>query len=473
MREFVSNILHKSVLFVTSSAVLVSTLSAGVFTSFAPQTASALSLSDLQGVVTGMLGVAPSSSDCTPQDDAPETNIIWCGLQGSTAHEMADSLDGAMGNGDTKGHTDIHAVVKAAVAKTTGSSNDTLVGGTWAVGTSYDKFTSPVSGNSSIVVNGKVVATNLQIVSRCPDMAVNCSPASSYPAFTDVNGAAITNVHIRDANWFFDKDASGKLIHQKQTLVHFNSQGVVDFAMWKQCGNALVFKAVVPQQSLVCKQLDAVLASQSGSSFNYNFTVTSTVQNVSNITYTINYGDGHSDTKSVTNGQSTAAFSHTYTQLDVEKTYTAAAQVNGQPQVDTCQRTIIIPAKPAPKSLTCVALNATTSDNKTFTFVANAQASNTAIVSYTFTFGDSSQTITQASNTIQHTYTGAGTMTAKFSATSTEGKVTEDIPACATQVTPSSPLPKTGPADMFGIFALTSTAGVALHQFLLRRKLSA
>ncbi len=445
---------------------------------------------------------AVAASSC-PQDDVPETNILYCGVDGGSNLLQAlqsfqnyynANSDAHSGNPAT--HTDIQQIYNAIYFQQTGSKagiSTLFNSGTWFIGTAYDAATSPVKDHTSIVVSGNVVATDIQISSRCPSMTPEsgyCQPPSAYPALTGADGKPVTNVHTRDGNWFFLKDGNGNLIHSEQTLVHMTN-GVADFALWTPCGNALTFKPYV--QSLVCKQLDYKLDSQDDSSFVYTFTVTATVQNVSNITYKIDYGDSATETKSVTNGQSTMSFGpHTYTRLDTDKTYTIKAIVNSQPQVEACQKSITIPAKQkltfACLQLTSSLDSSSTATDQIYNFVGKVQGTDTA-ASYKFTFtnADGSQSTVavnpdsgnpQMSVPVKHEYaidtSKDQSFSASFVATSKTGLTFATTSACQFNgSTTHGPLPKTGPEGTVGIFAGVSTIGAALHQIVLRRKAKA
>lgn len=450
MRDVVSKLLHKSVLAALGSTLVITgAIAAGVITFSQP-------------------GHASAAPNCQANDAYPETNIIWCGLTENNARTPDDyknNLKAYFDGTQKDGHNnDIHAALAAG-----GLTESMFTSGTWQLATSFDKSSDQLSpGTSSIVFNGKVIATNLMITSRCPNMSADCSPSNMY---SHLEG----NVYKRDANWFFAANNS----HSKLTLVHFNANGVADFAVWGECSNGIMFKPVTPP-SLVCKQLDAKLNSTNDSSFDYTFTVTATVQNTPNITYTINYGDGSQvQSKSVTNGQNTATFTHTYTRLETDKTYTASAQVNGQPQVATCKTPVQITAK---KKLVfaCETLKADViagsveSGNVTYRFTASTQGTDTA-KSYQFVFGDNSSAVEQSGNTATHQYTfdtaTAHSFTAYFTATSATGlKTDQNDKNC--QYSFSTQLVRTGPEGIVGLMAGTSVLGAGIHQFLLRRKLS-
>lgn len=439
---------------------------------------------------------AAAASSCPYESEVVErTNIIYCGLTGTNSLQLMQSFqnyysansDAHSGNPDT--HTDLKRVYnEVAVLSVGGFNSNMFSSGKWQVGTSNSK-------GEILDSAGNLVGTNVQITSRCAVIDntsdANCKPdeisKGLYKPLSDASGH-ITNVYYRDATWFFDKDTN-----TMPTLLHFNTNGVLDFATWEECGNTLIFKPVLPKQTLVCKQLDYKLESQDDNTFVYSFTVTATVENVTNITYAINYGDGKTESKSVTNGQATMNFGpHTYTRLEKDTTYTIKAIVNNQPQVATCQKDIIVTGKNK-LTFACLDLKAdldssSTKTNQIYNFVGKVQGTDNA-VSYKFTFtnADGSQSTVnvnpdssnaQQSVSIQHQYaidtTKDQTFFAAFSATSKTGLTTEASGACAFSAsTTHGPLPKTGPEGTFGIFAGVSTIGAALHQIVLRRKAKA
>lgn len=481
MRERISKFLKKLSLIGVSVAGAVTLVASGA--------AGFPTVQPLQPATAAAAATCPYESEVVER-----TNIIYCGLTGSNSLQLMQSFqayynansDAHSGNPDT--HTDLKRVYNEVAVMSVGGFNSNMFStGQWAVGSSNNK-------GEILDASGKVVATNVQITSRCAEIDntanANCKPdeisKGLYKPLNDASGH-ITNVYYRDATWFFDKDTN-----TMPTLLHFNN-GVLDFATWEECGNTLIFKPVVPKQTLVCKQLDYKLESQNDDSFVYSFTVTATVENVNNITYAINYGDGKTESKSVTNGQATMSFGpHTYTRLEKDTTYTIKAVVNNQPQVPACQKDIIVTAKNK-LTFACLELKAdldssSTKTNQIYNFVGKVQGTdNAASYKFTFTNADGSQsTVTvnpdssnpQMSVPVKHEYaidtTKDQSFSASFVATSKTGLVTDVVSACQFSAkTTTGPLPKTGPEGTFGIFAGVSTIGAALHQIVLRRKAKA
>lgn len=482
MRERVSKFLKK--------LSLIGVSVAGAVTLIASGSVGFPTIQPLQPATAAAAATCPYESEVVER-----TNIIYCGLTGSNSFELFQSFqsyynansDAHSGNPDT--HTDLKRVYnEVAVMSVGGFNSNMFTSGKWKVGSSNNK-------GQILDSAGNVVATNVQITSRCAEIDntanANCKPdeisKGLYKPLNDASGH-ITNVYYRDATWFFDKNTN-----TMPTLLHFNDSGVLDFATWEECGNTLIFKPVLPKQTLVCKQLDYKLESQNDDTFVYSFTATATVENVNNITYTINYGDSKTESKSVTNGQATMAFGpHTYTRLEKDTPYTISVVVNNQQQVPACQKQIIVTAKNK-LTFACLDLKAdldssSTKSNQIYNFVGTVQGTDNA-VSYKFTFtnADGSQSTVnvnpdssnpQQSVSIQHQYaidtTKDQAFSAAFSATSKTGLTTEASGACAFSAsTTHGPLPKTGPEGTLGIFAGVSTIGAALHQIVLRRKAKA
>lgn len=407
---------------------------------------------------TAVKTTQPSTSGCTPQDQYPNTNIIYCGLTGSTGTELMNSFKGYYkNNNDGHGHTDLQTVYNAA-----GFKSSMFTSGSWHYGIAYN--------DGTIAVAGKVVGTNAQIASRCFSGMSNCQPTYRYKHLA-------SNVYTRDATWFFDKNSTSKL-----TLVHYNSDGVADFAMWKGCGNVLIFKPkTYPKPVLACVSLTHDTGVETDSTLTYVFTATATEKDQTNGKMLINFGDG-SNSKTVNIDKSTVTFSekHVYNKTDVTQKLTAQIMigVNGLAKSDNpdCAKSIVIAPKTS-RSLACVDLKANPQDSaKTkYTFTATARTNNATIQYYTFNYGDgTSDKVTTdktvATTTKVHTF-APGSHTVKATVT---GSVAGDNSGCVVSFKVTTPPPKqltnTGPGSVIGIFGLTTIIGTALHQFALRRK---
>jgi|GEM_PF-4142220 len=138
------------------------------------------------------------------------------------------------------------------------------------------------------------------------------------------------------------------------------------------------------------------------------------------------------------------------------------------------------------------------SDENMYTFTAAATASNTAITSYVFNFGDgNSQTVTTSQSTASTTHGFADNSAynvqvmvngaAQHNVTSANCKVNvtttkqvaeckpgvpEGSAECNPQPAQPSNLPNTGAGDVVGFFGLAVVAGGLLHHFFVRRKIT-
>lgn len=391
---------------------------------------------------------------CTPQDKYPNTNIIYCGLTGSTAADQWQSFKTYYNNNDDgHGHTDLQSVyndtgLTSAMLKSSDS---------WYLGTSYK--------DGTITVNGQEVAKDMQIGSRCFSGMSNCQPTSAYKYLT-------SNVYMHAASFYFDDDGT-----PIPTLVHLNSNGAADFAFWGPCGNALQFTQVTPPKSLNCVSL----SKEADSTLEYTFTAKASEQNETISKYVFDFGDNTNTTVNVTNNATTATTQHTYNQTDKEQDLTAQVSVNGNVTSDACKVSVTIPPKQQQKSLACVELTATPDSTKlTYNFTVTAQATNTDIASYTFDFGDSkTQTFNvsnnQATFTTSHTYvqtSATQNFTAKASVTGSLGTFTADACQKPVSIPPTIPpqLTNTGAGSVLGIFSLATIGGGLFHRFILKRK---
>lgn len=459
----------KKISTVTATAVSAVTLLA---TSFAGIT------SVMQPVAVA--AATPSTAKCTPQDARPETNIIYCGLAGGNDPiALMQSFQGYYSaNSDANAanpttHKDLQSVYNATATMSVGSFNSKMFqSGAWEVGTSYDNGT--IKDNK-----GTVVATDVFISSRCAvidnSSNANCKPSEIsqglYKPLNDASGKHITNVYYRDAKWFFDKDSSSK-----KTLIHINTTtNTVDFAMWAECGNALIFKPVTPKQSLVCTQL--TLDQDKTNSALYHFTATATEENQTNGKMFIDFGD-KTNSQTVTVNQSTVTLKadHIYSQAALQNpiTINVAIGVNGfTTPGGLCQKQIVPQTKLtfACKQLTATEISSA-NGSRTYKLVANVQGTD-KVSTYQFFFTGSNPTAPGSVDNTIHTFTfnanETQTLVGYFVATSATGLKTDQNDAnCQFRFT--TELPNTGPASTFSIFAGMSVLGVILHQFIIRRK---
>jgi hypothetical protein len=386
--------------------------------------------------------------------DFPNTAVVYCGLKGSSANAMAKDLYDHYVYPNTDGRPDLtHHDVKAFYTDQ-GISKTILYDGNWKAG-----FTNTTTKQITLSDKKTVVGNGYAVFARCftdGDPKCDSDHSGQIMSTTDFYGG-------KSAPWM-------------PSIIHFDKNGDPDFVLWDGCANLVLFHKV-PKQELSCKTL-APDFKQEGDTFHYVFTVTANVKNVKEFTYDIDYGDNHSESQGVKNGETQFVFKHDYKQLDKDQFYFVVATVNKQlPAVETCKTKLKIPGKPPVNSLACIDLKGVPTDKekKNYTFTGRVQVNNTTVTSYSFDFGDGvKQTFNTSDLTFATTHTYADNapkdLVASFTATGPTG-TTPLIDLCTAKI--SRQLVVTGPAGTMSIFALASVGGVALHQFILRRKLTA
>lgn len=466
----------------------VSIITAGVVASLALVAGST-------AAVTLVQPVPAAASSCT-QDQYPETNIIYCGLTGGTnPAQLMQSFQAYYnaGNDSHSGNPATHSDLKrvyneVAVMSAGGFNSQMFTSGQWQLGSS--SHDGNIRDNSN-----NIVGTNVMITSRCPVINntdnANCKTseisAGKYKPLTDGSGH-ITNVYYRDAKWFFDKDTN-----TMPTLLHFNSDHVLDFATWIHCGNALIFKPVVPQKSLVCTGLDYKQVSATDTTVDYLFTATATQQNTKDITYTIQYSNGGTDQVVVHDGSTKVTFDKAHTfNTNTTTVYTVTVQTNGQPQVAACAKSFSFTPKVSP-TFACKVLDhvltsgSSQSGQETYTFTANTQGTEDVAKTNGYQFFYSVDNGGFVSNGSQDSATfikqfvfstdKVHTFSVYFTAVSTPSgfKTNPQDTNCAyTFSTTVSPpvLTNAGPGETFGLIAGVTALATGIHQLIMRRRLS-
>ncbi|SRR5581483_8991221 len=443
MGEIVSTILKGKKLLTTLSIFTVAVAAAGVCMLAKPDVAAA--------------------ATC-PQDQYPETNILYCGLSSGTdaAQAISSFQSQYNANSDGHGHTDIQTAYND-----TGASSAMVKGmntGNTMIGTAYGNTNDSKAG--TVVVNGRTVATDIWIGARW---------TQGTSGYRHIEG----DVYTRSYKTYFLPNSN-----QVSVLVHFDSNGQADFIAMTPCGNMITFTPTPPPvKKLSCSFLTPSKVGSNDTTVSYTFTVKASATNTTPSSYTINFGDNNTQTINSTALQVTSN-SHTYTLQTVSKTVTITAVVNGGGTSGNCSTSITLPPTPSkPQSLACVNItpNLQSGTTDTYTFGALAQPNNTTISSFTFNFGDgTNQTVSTAASTATsqaHKY-AAGDYTAQVSVTGPLGTFTAD--ACKTPihigstppVTPPTTLVNTGPGGIIGTISVLSVLGGLGYYFFIRRKLA-
>lgn len=160
-----------------------------------------------------------------------------------------------------------------------------------------------VTKSGDVVVNGQVVATNAITAGR------------SYIAGS-------TKAQVGDTI-FYTRSPSVSFLNDQLSAYVVMNNGVFQFAVLSSCGNPVSAHATQqqqkPQPSLVCNTLQATKESDT----EYKFVVNATGQNVTNVSYTVNFGDGSTNYTGASN-----SVSHTYAEASQANNFTATASVS-------------------------------------------------------------------------------------------------------------------------------------------------
>lgn len=342
----------------------------------------ALVLSIVFGLAIGGAGLVailqpPAALSDVAAASCDKVNIIHCGLAGSSDAGYIQSFKQYYNKGSDGRYNDLQHVFRWAGA------SDAMVRG---MNTQNTKL-GTMQANGDIYVGSKKVGHDAKMAARFRE--------ASWTGVVHVGG----NVYARTVR------PSSTAHNSYRVLVHFNSNGVADFAVATSCGNAIKFVPVQPKPVLACTGLTYSLLNHSTNE--YQFRVSATAKHTTITSYVFHFGDG--TTKQVSTHGNHATAQHRYTKNDHR--YTAYAVVNSSRTsgvTDAHCRVSFTTPKPKP-SLSCVSLTQSIVADKanTYRLTANAHASNTTITSYVFDFGDGQQqtvTTDKTSASLTHTY---------------------------------------------------------------------
>jgi PKD repeat protein len=355
--------------------------------------------------------------------------------------------------------------------------------------------------NGTIVVDGRVVATNVTSLGR---------DHFSYASPLNIGG-----------HTYYSSADTQVLLSNIPVYVLFNAQGVMQFAVMTECGNPATGTKVVPNYNCSELQMNPV----SGQLNTYNFSSKVTYGNGATINHVVyDFGDGTSQT--VTNPAQ--VIPHTYTK---EGTFTAkvtayfnlpGAQVSGGVTNGSCAKAVTIHL---PVYL-CNYLSAIVVDKDKFQYQFKVSATakyGATLQSADFLFDQNDKTQvatgvkpgTDGFITTNHTYAKAGdytiTATVNFNVAGSVKSVTcqtsvspkmppqpcqpggspapgspecspqpcqpggtpaPGSPECTTPVTPTTPLPNTGAGNVIGLFAGTAIVAAVAHRLFRSRRLA-
>jgi hypothetical protein len=298
-----------------------------------------------------------------------------------------------------------------------------------------------VQRDGDIVVGGKVVATGAKSVGRLASYH-----GSDY--FKQVIGS--TTYYGNTVNKTF---ASG--VNSLPVYVLFDSQGQMQFAVMKACGNTTWGTTVKTSASCTALNQTAV----SGQLNTYDFTATAAHAGNSTITkYVYDFGDG---SKAVTMTNGSTPVRHTYTKAGTFKaTVTVYASVPGNsnlqlPAVSMCAKTITIKLP----FYNCVQLVGAILDKTKmeYSFTVTANYGNGAtFTGADFDFGDGkTQTGVKLAADgktamVTHTYASAGNYNAAAVLHFTVNGSSVSAPTCKALVTPETVTPECKPGVPVG-----------------------
>jgi hypothetical protein len=450
MVEKVRSFIKKSRLALTGAIIAVTVGSAGAFSFVQPQAAQAAS--------------------------CDKVNIVYCGLNGNALTGYIKSFKSFYNSGKSNGHSDLKAVYRWAGA--TNASVSKMGTGNSKMGTLYR--------NGDIKVNGQVVATDSWVSARF---------GAGRPGFVHVEG----DVYARKTTTSLAHDTY-------PMLVHFNSNGQMDFAVMVDCGNAVKGHPKKPQPKPVLNCIALTAHPVTGTPRKYAFTAKAEAKHTTVTRYTFDFGDGSS--KTVKTNKQKVSLNHKYAKADQKFKASVAVSSKDVKNVSSpkCRVTV---KTPSPKPvLTCVDLTKqfVNGHELTYKFTATAHAENTQIVSYTFNFGDGTTKTVKTSEEMTQVVHQFAKHDTKYTITvvvngkkgSDKCKVTLKTPkvheckpgipvgdsrchVCQPQVetckptkpiTPPKKLVTTGmgAGSIIGLFGATVSAAAFGHRYFIRRK---
>jgi hypothetical protein len=432
-----------------------------------------------------------TSPSAAKADSCDPVNIVLCGLDGRSLDSAINSFRAGYNNGGNNGHNDLKAVYRWSGA--TDASVAGMNSSNTKLGTLYK--------NGDIKVNGTLVGHDAWVAARF---------GGGQNGFVEIS----PGVWARKTTTSFAQASA-------PVIVHMNANGNADFAVMIGCGNAVKFPPVEQRHpSLSCDNLtkDKVADRK------FHFNASASAKDTTITKYVFDFGDGTNDT--VRTSTKTASTSHSFAKFDhdyqVRVTVFSSDFANGKTS-GNCVLTVHTSPQPVKPALTCDQL-AQKVDNQalTYTYTAKATATKTTITSYVFTYLDTSNntSVTKmvrtsaASASDTHTFAKNNNMylisvvvnskdinnvtsaSCKHKLTTPpvnqckpgipvgDVRCTECVPGetqlpegCVTTVTPpttptvlgASTLTDTGPGSFLAIFGLSSTVGVLVHRFVLRR----
>lgn len=251
-----------------------------------------------------------------------KVNIVYCGLSGGSISDYVASYQHAYIHDYDNGHRDLRTVYDWS-----GASYNSVEG----MNTSNTKL-GTMYRNGDIVVNGVTVGNTAWVSARF----------NSGSGFTQIT----SGVWARKTTTSLAEDSA-------QVLVHFNANGVADFAAMTTCGNAVKFTPIPPKPqpqppkpqpkpALAC----VILSPATSDNRTYTFTAKATASNTTITSYTFTYSDG--TTKTVPSSAMSTQDTHTFAGDNHHYTASVAVSSNDLQNVTSasCQVSLTTPGAP-------------------------------------------------------------------------------------------------------------------------------
>jgi len=224
-----------------------------------------------------------------------KVNIVYCGLPGTDINADIAAFKANYTRGSDNGHNDLQAIYNWAGANSASvagmNSSNTKLGTMYRDGT--------------IVVDGTTIGNTAWVTAR----------------FTSGTGF----VQVSSGVWA-RKTTTSLAEASAPVIVHFNANGVADFAAMTGCGNAIKFTPIPPKTQPKPALACVILTKDTTDNRTYTFTAKASASNTTITSYTFTYSDG--TTKTVASSAITAQDTHSF--AGDNKSYTVSVAVSSK-----------------------------------------------------------------------------------------------------------------------------------------------
>lgn len=369
-------------------------------------------------VLTGGAGLAVRTVSAAGAD-CDSNAIIYCGVT-----SPSNFIGKVKAKNSGNGHADLQTVYAhqfaAGQSLTSGMYNDFASHA--VAGTAYR--------DGRIVVNGQTVATATKSIGR---QAAN-------------QGSGYFAVNVGGTAYYGNTNDKAFASDSLPVYVLFDSQGTMQFAVLKSCGNPIF--GSVTKSSASCNSLTKTPVS--GQLNTYSFAATANISGNARLAKcTYNFGDGTASKTVSGTGNRCPAVTHTYIKAgNFTASVSEYASVPGNsnlqlPVISLCTKPVAVTLP----FYSCVMLTGAILDQSKFKYSFTAKASfgnGASFTSADFTFGDGNgqNSVKPGANnmvTVTHTYAKAGKYNiAAMLHFNINGKAVT-APTCTASVTPTTP----------------------------------